>query len=127
MIESKWKNAREASSYLNVSERQLFRWRKAGIFVAGFHFIRKFPNANSALLYQIELCEKAMKEAAPIAAQRLIDVINDENNRGYVVVQAVESLFRVIDRSITDRENAEQLKEIRESINTLEVGKVFDV
>ena len=64
MIESKWKNAREASSYLNVSERQLFRWRKAGIFVAGFHFIRKFPNANSALLYQIELCEKAMKEAA---------------------------------------------------------------
>ena len=29
---------------------------------------------------------------------------------GYVVVQAVESLFRIIDRSVTDRENTEQLK-----------------
>ena len=29
---------------------------------------------------------------------KLIDVINDENNRGYVVVQTVESLFRIIDR-----------------------------
>ena len=64
MIESKWKNAREASSYLNVSERQLFRWRKAGIFVAGTHYMRKFPNANSALLYQVELCQKAMVDAA---------------------------------------------------------------
>ena len=64
MLESKWRIGSEAASFLKVSERQLYRWRKAGIFVAGFHFIRKFPNANSALLYQIELCEKAMKEAA---------------------------------------------------------------
>ena len=60
--------------------------------------------------------------AAPAAAQRLIYVINDENNRGYVVVQAVESLFRIIDRGITDRENAEHIKEIKESLNALEGG-----
>jgi hypothetical protein len=64
--------------------------------------------------------------AAPAAAQRLIDVINDENNRGYVVVQAVESLFRIIDRGITDRENAEHIKEIKESLNALEGGRVVD-
>ena len=50
----------------------------------------------------------------PLAAQRLIDVVNDENYRGYVVVQAVESLFRIFDRGITAREDAEQLKEIKE-------------
>ena len=65
--------------------------------------------------------------AAPLVAQRLIDVINDENNRGYVVVQAVESLFRIIDRGITDRENAEQLKDIKETLNALEGGRVVDV
>ena len=54
-------------------------------------------------------------------------MINDENNRGYVVVQAVESLFRIIDRGITDRENAEQLKEIKESLNALEGEKVVDI
>ena len=64
--------------------------------------------------------------AAPLAAQRLIDVINDENNRGYVVVQAVETLFSIIDRGITDRENAEHIKEIKEFLNALEGGIVVN-
>ena len=42
-------------------------------------------------------------------------------------VQAVESLFSIIDRGITDRENAEHIKEIKESLNALEGGKVVDV
>ena len=54
-------------------------------------------------------------------------MINDENTRGYVVVQAVESLFRIIDRGITDRENAERLNDIKESLNALEGGRVVDV
>ena len=62
--ESPWKGSRVAAYVLNVSERQLFRWRAAGIFVAGTHFIRKFPNANSALLYQVELCQQAMQDAS---------------------------------------------------------------
>ena len=65
--------------------------------------------------------------AAPLAAQRLIDVINDENNKIYVVVQAVESLFRIIYRGITDRESAEQIKDIKESLNALEGGQVLDI
>ncbi len=93
--------------------------------------VRDHPDANEFLERQtqdaLDQSHSKLIAAAPLAAQRLIDVINDENNRGYVVVQAVESLFRIIDRGITDRENAEQLKEIRESINALEGGKVFDV
>ena len=54
-------------------------------------------------------------------------MINDESNRGYVVVQAVESLFRFIDQGVTDRENAEHIKDIKESLNALEGGRVFDV
>ena len=51
--------------------------------------------------------------------KQIIDVINDENNRGYVVVQAVESLFRIIDRGITDRKNAEKLNDIKDRSNYL--------
>ena len=43
----------------------------------------------------------------PLAAQRLIGVIKDDNNTGYVVVQADESLF-----SIIDRENLKHIKKI---------------
>ena len=63
-MKSKWLTARETAAYLRVSERQLLRWRQAEIFEAGIHYRRKFPNVNSALLYQIVLCEKAMCDAA---------------------------------------------------------------
>ena len=93
-------------------------------------YVREHPDANEFLERQtqdaLDQSHSKLIAAAPLAAQRLIDVINDENNRGYVVVQAVESLFRIIDRGITDRENAEQLKEIKESLNALEGGRVVD-
>ena len=64
MIDSDWLTARETAAYLRVSERQLLRWRKTGILETGVHYRRKFPSPNSALLYQIKLCEKAMVDAA---------------------------------------------------------------
>ena len=94
-------------------------------------YVRDHPDANEFLERQtqdaLDQSHCKLIAAAPIAAQRLIDVINDENNRGYVVVQAVESLFRIIDRGITDRENAEHIKEIKESLNALEGGRVVEV
>ena len=88
-------------------------------------YVRDHPDAIDFLERQtqdaLDQSHSRLIAAAPAAAQRLIDVIYDENNRGYVVVQAVESLFR-----ITDRENAEHIKEIKESLNALEGGRVVD-
>ena len=112
---SSWKDAAEA---VGMDYRTL---RK---------YVRDHPDATNFLERQtqdaLDQSHSKLIAAAPIAAQRLIDVINDENNRGYVVVQAVESLFRIIDRGITDRENAEHIKEIKESLNALEGGRVVD-
>ena len=58
-----WAPARAAADYLQVSERTLHRWRSAGLLKPGEHFRRKFPAANSPLLYQLERCEKAMNDA----------------------------------------------------------------
>ena len=94
-------------------------------------YVRDHPDATEFLERQtqdaLDQSHSKLIAAAPAAAQRLIDVINDENNRGYVVVQAVESLFRIIDRGITDRDNAEHIKEIKESLNALEGGRVVDI
>ena len=113
---SSWKDAAEA---VGMDYRTL---RK---------YVRDHPDATDFLERQtqdaLDQSHSKLIAAAPAAAERLIDVINDENNRGYVVVQAVESLFRIIDRGITDRENAEHIKEIKESLNALEGGKVVDV
>mgnify|MGYP002882283809 CR=1 FL=1 len=88
-------------------------------------YVRDHPDANDFLERQtqdaLDQSHSKLIAAAPAAAQRLIDVINDESNRGYVVVQAVESLFR-----ISDRENAEHIKEIKESLNALKGGRVVD-
>ena len=94
-------------------------------------YVRDHPDATHFLERQtqdaLDQSHSKLIAAAPLAAERLIDVINDESNRGYVVVQAVESLFRIIDRGITDRENAEHIKEIKESLCALEGGRVVDI
>ena len=61
---SEWFTAKETAAYLRVSERQLYRYRQAGIFKAGVHYRRKFPSPTSALLYQVKLCDQAMVDAA---------------------------------------------------------------
>ena len=77
-------------------------------------YVRDHPDATDFLERQtqdaLDQSHSKLIAAAPAAAQRLIDVIKDENNRGYVVVQAVEILFRIIDRGITYRENLQHKK-----------------
>lgn len=58
-----WVPQRAAADELGVSERTLLRWRSAGLLKSGVHFRRKFPNTNSPLLYQLELCDQAMSSA----------------------------------------------------------------
>ena len=58
-----WVPQRAAADGLGVSERTLQRWRSAGLLKPGTHFRRKFPAANSPLLYRLELCEEAMNAA----------------------------------------------------------------
>ena len=67
-------------------------------------YVRDHPDANDFLERQtqdaLDQNHSKLIAAAPLAAQRLIDVINYDKNRGYVVVQAVERLFRIIGRGI---------------------------
>ena len=59
-----WATAREARDLLGVSERTLTRWRQASLLKPGEHWRRKFPCANSPVLYHLEHCEQTMNEAS---------------------------------------------------------------
>jgi predicted site-specific integrase-resolvase len=59
-----WASSRTAADALAVSERTLHRWRAAGLLKPGIHWRRKFPAANSPLLYDLEAVEALMREAA---------------------------------------------------------------
>ena len=63
VLVGEWLDARAHGTALNVSERTLCRWRKAGLFKPGLHWRRKFPSANSPVLYHLERCNEAMSEA----------------------------------------------------------------
>ena len=71
MIKICWIPQREAALHLGISERTLQRWRAAGLLKIGMHYRRKIPSSNSPLLYQLDLCEKAMNEACSRNIQTL--------------------------------------------------------
>ena len=58
-----WVPQRAAADHLGVSERTLLRWRSAGLLKPGIHFRRKFPAANSSLLYHLQRCDQTISEA----------------------------------------------------------------
>ena len=59
---SPWLPQRAAADYFQISERTLLRWRTNGVLQSGIHYRRKFPAANSPLLYHLELCEQALSQ-----------------------------------------------------------------
>tara|TARA_Y100001968_G_scaffold88503_1_gene79567 strand:+ start:501 stop:752 length:252 start_codon:yes stop_codon:yes gene_type:complete len=64
-------------------------------------YVRYYRDANDSLERQtqeaLDQSHSKPTAAAPLAAPRLIDVIEQENNRGYGFVSSFESLFRTID------------------------------
>jgi predicted site-specific integrase-resolvase len=66
-----WFDARTTGRALGVSEKTLARWRKAGLLQVGIHWRRKFPSANSPVLYQLELCNRTMNEVTARSAALL--------------------------------------------------------
>ncbi|MGB5241825.1 MAG: helix-turn-helix domain-containing protein [Prochlorococcaceae cyanobacterium] len=63
MTASPWLGAHDAARALGISYSTLYRWRTAGLFKAGTHWRRKFPNTNSPVLYHLDRCNQAMSEA----------------------------------------------------------------
>lgn len=66
-----WASSRAAADALGVSERTLHRWRASQFLKPGTHWRRKFPAANSPILYDLGAVEAVMREAAARPARYL--------------------------------------------------------
>ena len=75
----------------------------------------------------LDQSHSALIASAPAVAERLLQIALDPNTKNYAAVSACQAVFAIIDKGVTDRENAEQLRAIRESLNALEGGRVIDV
>ncbi|WP_320667461.1 hypothetical protein [Prochlorococcus sp. MIT 1307] len=74
----------------------------------------------------IDQSHSVLIASAPAVAERLLQIALDPNTKNYAAVTACQAVFVIIDKGVTDRENAEQLKAIRESLNALEGGRVIN-
>ena len=67
-------------------------------------------------------------QSAPAAAKVLTSIIHDQKVKAYSKIEAVKALFSIIDKGVIDRQQQEQLTELKEQLNALEGNsKVIEV
>ncbi len=92
---------------------------------------RQHPDADSyiqeAINTNLSTSHSKFADAAPKLAERLIHLALDEKVKAYAQITAISECFKILQQGITDRENREELKKIREALDALEGGKAPEV
>ena len=96
------------------------------------NYTRSHPQVKIVLeeLTQAKLDEShsLLIQSAPAAAKVLVGIIKDEKIKAYSKIEAVKALFSIIDKGVIDRQQQEQLTELKEQLNSLEGNsKVIEV
>ncbi len=111
-------------------------WKDAAAAVAMDYrtlrrYVRSHPDSLQFLEEQtkdhLDQSHSVLIANAPAVAERLLQIALDPNTKNYAAVSACQAVFAIIDKGVTDRENAEQLRAIKESLNALEGGKLIDI
>ena len=111
-------------------------WKDASAAVAMDYrtlrrYVRSHPDSLQFLEEQtkdyLDQSHSVLIASAPAVAERLLQIVLDPNTKNYAAVSACQAVFAIIDKGVADRENAEQLQTIRESLNALEGGRVIDL
>jgi len=68
-----------------------------------------------------------LAENAPKIAQRLIELSLRTDIRPYAQVSAISECFRVLQNGVINKENREEIRKIRDSLEVLEGRNVIDI
>ena len=60
-------------------------------------------------------------------AARLVELGLDRTTRPYAAIQAIAESFKIMSNNIADRENREELREIKTALDRLEGSNTFDI
>ena len=92
---------------------------------------RKHPEAeaylNEAIEQNISEAHNLLAENAPKIAHRLIELSLREDIRPYAQVSAISECFRVLQNGVINKENREEIRKIRDSLEALEGNNVIDI
>ena len=93
--------------------------------------MQRHPDAKAfldgCLQDQLDQSHSILIEAAPEAAQCLIDIIRDGRCKPYSKIEAVKTLFAIVEKGKTEREVADAFKSLKDQLTALEGGPVYDV
>ena len=89
----------------------------------------KDPEVLNELTQQtLDESHSLLIQFSPAAAKVLVSIIKDQKIKAYSKIEAVKTLFQIIDKGVIDRQQAEQLNELKEMVNALEGNnKVIEV
>ena len=95
--------------------------------------LQRHPDAKACLegclQDQLDQTHSILIEAAPEAAQCLIDIIRDGRCKPYSKIEAIKTLLAIVEKGKTEREVADALKSLKDQLTALEGGtpNVIDV
>ena len=92
---------------------------------------RQHPDADNlistSINYHLEEALGTIAAAAPTLTKRLVEIGLDRSTRPYAAIQAIDESFKIISNNISDKENRDELKEIKHALDKLEDGNTYDI
>ena len=82
---------------------------------------------KDCILHNIEDANAYIADHAPALAERLVKLGLDRNTRPYAAIQAISESFKIISTNIADRENREELKNIKSALDRLEGTNTYNI
>ena len=64
-------------------------------------------------------------QSTQVVEKVLVGIINDENIKAYNKIEAIKTLFAVVDKGVIDRQQQEQLTELKEKLAVFEDGRII--
>ena len=104
-----------------------------GTSAANLREWRKHPDADGflqeAIKSNLEQAHTLLADAAPRLAMRLVELGLDPKVKAYAQISAISEAFKVLQQGVIDKEQQDQIRVIKETLDQLEGGtpKVIDV
>ena len=92
-----------------------------------FYTLRRVDNFIGDDDWNLDADQWRIMSRCNSAAQCLIDIIRDGRCKPYSKIEAVKTLFAIVEKGKTEREVADALKSLKEQLIALEGGPVYDV
>ena len=104
-----------------------------GTSAANLREWRKHPDADGfvqeAIKSNLEQAHTLLADAAPRLAMRLVELGLDPKVKAYAQISAISEAFKVLQQGVIDKEQQDQIRAIKETLDQLEGGtsNVIDV